>query len=88
MTAQRPQDLVHACPQVGAGEPQEPAGRDELPDDVQVDVATAVALASGRKHGVRTEQHAAVDALRQMDPEERVAGVGYRVDEPAHEVLG
>ena len=58
------------------------------PDERRVDVAATVALSSGREHRVRSEQHAAADPSRQVHAEERIAWVGHRVDEPAHEMAG
>ena len=48
-------------------------------------VAPAIALAGEGEHRVRAGPHLAVDALREVDAQEREARIGNRVDQPANE---
>ena len=71
---------------VPAGQAAKPLRAQRVAHVVEGEVASAVALAGEREHGVRAEPDLAVGPHRRVDAEKRERGIGNGIDEPADEV--
>ena len=71
---------------VPARQAAEPGRAQRVAQIAEREVASAVALAGEREHGVRAEPDLAVGPHRRVDAEKRERRIGNRIDEPAHEV--
>ena len=84
--AERPDHLADPGAPVTGGHAPEAGPGQGLGQVAEAQVAPAVALPGQGEDGVGADQDPAVDPLGQVDPEERVARVGHRVDEAVDQV--
>ena len=79
--------LVERGPPVARQQPPEPAIAEAIRQIAPRDLAP-IALARGRKDGVRPDRQPAVELAREVHAQKRPRGIGDGIDQPAHEVGG
>ena len=79
--------FVQADPPVLGGESPEAEVGERFAEVAEVDGGVGVTFAGEGEDGVRTALDHAAHALREVDAEKWIRGVGHGIDEPFHEVL-